>query len=159
MIQRGAVLFLRFSRRDVSDRLQQTPVVEPVDPFERCELDSFEDSPRSTPMNDLGLVATVDRFGESIVAAIAKTSDRGFDHCICQPLRIADLHLLNAPVRVVDEAATMNWTPIMKRLLQDIENESRMRCPADAPTDDTPGERVDDEGDMDEALACSVKEP
>lgn len=51
----------------------------------------------------------------------------------------------------------MNGTPIMKRLLQSIKNEGRMRCPADTPTDDTPGECVDDEGDIDEALQFATK--
>jgi len=31
-----------FGRRNVSDRLQQPSIVEPVDPFERGELDLFE---------------------------------------------------------------------------------------------------------------------
>jgi hypothetical protein len=34
-----------FGRRNVSDRLQQPSIVEPVDPFERGELDLFEAAP------------------------------------------------------------------------------------------------------------------
>ena len=34
-------------RRDVSDRLEQPAVVEPVDPFERRELDLLKIAPRS----------------------------------------------------------------------------------------------------------------
>ncbi|SMP06296.1 hypothetical protein SAMN06265374_0774 [Roseibium denhamense] len=40
----------------------------------------------------------------------------------------------------------------MKCLLQGIENEGGMRCPADAPADDTAGKCINDEGDIDEAL-------
>lgn len=90
LIQRGVVLFLRFGQRDVSDGIQKTPAVEPVDPFECCELNSFEVSSRSTPMHDLGLVKPVDRFGESIVVADTDTSDRGFDPCFCLPLITPD---------------------------------------------------------------------
>ena len=59
----------------------------------------------------------------------------------------------------------MNWTPIMKCLFQSIENEGRMRRPADTPADDTPGKCVDERaiegaigsspmasGDIDKAL-------
>ena len=35
------VTFLGFGRRDVADGLQETPVVEPVHPFQRRELDGF----------------------------------------------------------------------------------------------------------------------
>jgi hypothetical protein len=48
--------------------------------------------------------------------------------------------------------AAMNGTPIMKRLLTSIENESRMHRPADAPANDAPGNASIDEGDVDEAL-------
>jgi hypothetical protein len=69
----------RLGWRNVSDRLQQAVVVEPVDPFERGELDSFEGSPRPTLMDDLGLVETADRLGQSIVIAVADAADRRFD--------------------------------------------------------------------------------
>ena len=38
----GVVGCFGFGRRDVADGLQQPAVVEPVDPFERGELDGFE---------------------------------------------------------------------------------------------------------------------
>lgn len=104
LIQRGVVIFLRFSRRDVSYWLQKTPVVEPVDPLERCELDGFEVSPRPTPMNDLGLVKPVDRFCERVVIGVAYAPDRGVDACFCQPLGIANGHVLDTPLRVMHKA-------------------------------------------------------
>ena len=39
--QHGVVTFLGFGRRDVADGLQEPPVVEPVHPFQRRELDGF----------------------------------------------------------------------------------------------------------------------
>jgi hypothetical protein len=41
LFQHGVVAFLGFGRRDVADGLQEPPVVEPVHPFQRRELDGF----------------------------------------------------------------------------------------------------------------------
>jgi len=53
--------------RDISDRLEEASIVEPVDPFEGGELDGLEVAARSAPMDDLGLVEAVDRLGEGVV--------------------------------------------------------------------------------------------
>jgi hypothetical protein len=45
--------FLGFCRRNVSDGLQQPAIVEPVHPFQSCELDSLERAPRSASMESL----------------------------------------------------------------------------------------------------------
>ena len=60
-----------FGRRDVADGLEETSVVEPVDPFQRGELDGFEGAPWSASMDDLGLVEAVDRLGQGVVIAVA----------------------------------------------------------------------------------------
>ena len=57
------MLIFSFGRRDVADWLQQPAMVEPVDPFEGRVFDRLERSPRSTAMDDLGLVEAVDRLG------------------------------------------------------------------------------------------------
>ncbi len=49
----------------------------------------------------LGLVKTVDRFGESIVVTVANASDRRLDARFRKPLRIANGHILDAPVGVM----------------------------------------------------------
>ena len=49
------VRFLELRRWDVADGLKQTHVVEPVDPFERRELDFLEAFPGSLVADDLGL--------------------------------------------------------------------------------------------------------
>src|SRR3546814_11224539 len=61
-----------------------------------------------------------------------------------------DLHVLAAAVAVVDQATTMNWPPIMDRLLQSIEHEAGMRRPAHPPAYDIAGINVDHEGYVDE---------
>jgi hypothetical protein len=58
-------LIFGFRRRDVADELQQPTMVEPVDLFERGVLNGFEAAPRSAPVDQLGLIESVDRLGQS----------------------------------------------------------------------------------------------
>jgi len=51
----GIVGGLDFSGRDIADRLEELPVVEPVDPFERGVHDGLVGSPRAAPVDDLAL--------------------------------------------------------------------------------------------------------
>jgi len=46
LVQRGVVVLLGLSRRDVADGLQQPAIVEPIDSFQRRELDGVERPPR-----------------------------------------------------------------------------------------------------------------
>lgn len=151
-VQHGIVSFFGLGRRNVSDGLQKVAVVEPVDPFERGELHSFKASPRSAAMDDLGLVKTADRFGESIVVTVANASDRWLDACLGQPFGIANGHVLRAAVGMMNQPATFDGPPIMQCLVEGIEDESRVRRPACPPTDDTAGEGINDEGHVSEAL-------
>lgn len=80
----------------MSDRLEKAPVIEPVDPFERGELDGFEAAPWSPPVDDLGLVETVDGFRERVVVAVADTADRRLDPGLGQALGIFDRDILAA---------------------------------------------------------------
>lgn len=90
MFQHGVVALLSFSGRDVADWLEESPAVEPVDPFQRCELDGLEAAPWSTPMDHLGLVEAVDGFRESVVIGISDAADRRLDACLSQALGILD---------------------------------------------------------------------
>lgn len=100
-VQHGVLPLFSFGWRYVSDGLQEALVVESVYPFQGSEFDHFEVPPWPTPMNDLGLVTTVDRVCEGVVVAVADTSDRWLDTCFCQPLGIANGNVLNALVRVM----------------------------------------------------------
>ena len=75
LFQRGVVAFLGFGRRDVADELQQPAIVEPVHPLQGRELDGLERAPWSASMDDLGLVETVDRFGEGVDAPMSVKSE------------------------------------------------------------------------------------
>jgi hypothetical protein len=59
----AVILLLGFGWGNVSDGLQNSPVVEPIDTFRGSELDRLSVAPRPMSKDDLGLVETVDRFG------------------------------------------------------------------------------------------------
>ena len=69
-------------------------MVEPVDPFQRGVLDGFEAASGSAPVDHLGFVETVDRFGQSVVVAVADTADRWLDAGLGKALGVLDRHVL-----------------------------------------------------------------
>ena len=79
---------LGFGRRYVTDGLQESPVVEPVYPFQRRELDGFERAPSCSSMDELGLIEAIDRLGESVVVGIADAANRRLDAGLRQALGI-----------------------------------------------------------------------
>jgi hypothetical protein len=85
---------LGFGRRDVADRLEEPPVVEPVYPFQGRELHRLERAPRATLMDDLGFVESVDRFCESIVIGVADASDGRLDAGFGEALGVFDRDVL-----------------------------------------------------------------
>ncbi len=52
-------------------------MVEPMDPFEDDEFNRFETPPWSAPMNDVGLVETVDYLGEGVVITVFRRANFG----------------------------------------------------------------------------------
>ena len=60
---------LELGRRDHADLAVEATMVEPVDVLESLELDVIEAAPRS-PVNQLGLVQAVERFGERVVVRV-----------------------------------------------------------------------------------------
>ena len=98
MLRHGIVAFLGFGRRDVADGLEQPAIVEPVHPLQRRELDSLERPPWPTPVDDLGLVETIDGFGESIVIAVPDAAYRRFDSGFGEPLGVFDRNILGAAI-------------------------------------------------------------
>jgi hypothetical protein len=54
LVGHGVVAIFGFSRRDVADRLEEPAVIEPVDPFERRELDGLKGTPWPASMDHLG---------------------------------------------------------------------------------------------------------
>ena len=103
-------------------------------------------------MDDLGLVKTIGRFCESVVITVADAPDRRLDTRLRKSLGITNGHVLGASVGMMNQPAAMNGPPIMKRLVEGIENETRMSGPARPPTDDVASEGIDHERDVNEAL-------
>ena len=150
VVRGSIILILGFGRRDVADGLQQSAVVEPVDPFEGRVFHCFEGPPWSTAMDHLRLVEAVDRFGQSVVVAIADAANRRLDPSFCKALSVFDGHVLRPTVAVMNEAAPMGRPSIVKRLFQGIKDEACMGRPAGPPAYYPPSIGIDDEGDIDE---------
>lgn len=115
---------LGFRRRDAADGLQQPAIVEPVDPFERGELDGFEGAPRSATTDDLGLVEPVNHFGEGIVVKIADASDGRLDARFGQALGVSNADVLRTSVRIVHQANSVCGPSLVQDLLQRVEHEA-----------------------------------
>ena len=130
---------------------QQPTIVEPVDPAQCGELDGLEAPPRPAPVDDLGLVETVDRLGECVVVAVSDAADRRLDAGLGKALGVADADILGPAIRMMHEPAAMKGPPFVQGLFKSIEDEARMCRPAHPPADDAAGIGVDHEGDVDEA--------
>jgi hypothetical protein len=65
------VVRFRFGKRGVPDRFEQPLVIEPGNPFQRCEFDCLAGFLRCPAMNQFGLVEAVDGFRECAVVAVA----------------------------------------------------------------------------------------
>lgn len=78
-------------------------------------------------MDEFGLAKTVDRFGQSVVLAVANAADRRRDPGLGKAFCILDREVLAAAVAVVDQATMMNWPPVVDRLFEGIQHEAGMR--------------------------------
>ena len=130
-------------------------MIEPRDPFERCQLDGLLRLPRAASVNDFRLVEAVDGLGEGVVVAVALAADRGLDTGFAEALRIANRNILCATITMMDQRVAIRLSGV-QGLLQRIQNEIRVHASADAPTDDIAGKDVNDEGDINEALPISL---
>src|SRR5439155_5258671 len=99
--------------REVADGLEETPMVEPVDPLQRGEFNRLDASPRTSPPDDLCLVQPDDRLGKGVVVRVTDTADRGFDSGLGQSLRVADRQVLGATITMVNEI--FDCGPIVER--------------------------------------------
>ncbi len=102
-------------------------------------------------LDDFGLVEAVDGLGEGVVVGVADASDGWDEARFDQALRVFDRHILDAAIAVVDEAVAANRPSIVQRLLERIEHEAGVGGSRHPPADNSSGEGVDDEGDVDEA--------
>ncbi len=97
------VVCLGFSRRDIAQVRHQLVMVGPRDPFERGEFDGFLALAWCPPVNQRGLLQTVDGLGQGVVVAVALAAHRGLDARLGQSLGVARmLDVLRTYARMVD---------------------------------------------------------
>ena len=152
LVQLFIVARLGLGGWDISDRLEEAVVIEPMDPREGGEFHGFEVVPRSTAVDQFGFEQAVDRLGQRIVVGIADASDRGFDADLGKPLGLADADILRTPIAMVDQPSPLRGPPVMQRLFEGIEHKTGFGRARHPPTDDPPRESIDDESDIDEPL-------
>jgi hypothetical protein len=87
---------LELCRWDIADGLQETAVVEPVDPFQGGVLDLVDALPGAAPADQLGLVQADDRLGQGVVVGVAAGADRGDRPSLGEALGVADRQILAA---------------------------------------------------------------
>ena len=79
-------------------------LVEPVEVFQGGELHVLQSAPRTVFANQLGLVETVEGFGQGVVVTVAPGTHRGNRPSLGQALGVAHGRVLNAPVGVVHQS-------------------------------------------------------
>ena len=123
----GIGICFGLSGRDVADGAQQAATIEPVvGPFEGGVFDGLERSPRAVPVDRLGLVKAVDRFGQRVVVAVADAAYRRIHPGFGRALGIFDRQVLDAAVAVTHETRSPGGLAGVYRLLQGIQNEAGM---------------------------------
>jgi len=58
-------------------------MVEPGDPFQRCQFEGFAGFPGRTAVDEFGLVQPIDGLGQGIIVAVAAHSDGYSPRCSC----------------------------------------------------------------------------
>lgn len=105
-------------------------------------------------MDHLDLVHSVDGFSEGVVKAVANAPGRSVNPRLGKAFGIFDRDRMAAGVAVVDQAATLDRTPIMCSQLQCMQLDAGMLRPVRPPAHDIAGINVDYEGHVDEPRPC-----
>ena len=92
------VVSLELGRRDVAQRLHQSVMVEPSDPFQRGKFYRLLGLPRPAAVDHLGLLEPVDGLGKRVVVAVALGADRWLDACLGKTLAVADGQVLRPAI-------------------------------------------------------------
>lgn len=127
-------------------------MVEPVHLFERGDLDGLASLPGPTPMDELGLVESVDDLSQGVVVVVALAADRRLDASRGQALGVADTDVLRAAIAMVGRPAIALWPAGIQSLLQGVKHEIGVHRGADALAHDPAGIGIDDEGHVQPAL-------
>ena len=78
----------------MANRFEESPDIEPVDPFARGTLHGFHMPPRPTTTDDVGLVETNHGLGEGIVIRVALTPNGSVDPGLGEALGVANRQVL-----------------------------------------------------------------
>ena len=127
---------LKLDGRDVSDRLQQPSVIEPVHPVEGRELDVLDVAPRTAAADDFGLEQADDGLGQGVVVRVADTAHRGLDTRLEESFRVTDREVLHAAIAVVDEPVALRSR--LQSLLEGIQRQVAAQGSSSAPAHDHP---------------------
>ena len=84
------VLGFELCRWSVADRLEQSSVIEPLNPVQRGELDWLKTAPGSASAYDFGLVKPDYGLGQRIVVGVANAAHRGFDAGLGESLGVSN---------------------------------------------------------------------
>src|SRR6185437_15881660 len=103
-------------------------------------------------MDHFGFEETIDRLGERVVIGITDAADGGLDASFGQALGVANAHILRSLVGMMHEATLRERLAFVQRLLECVEHEVCPGMTGNPPADDPPSERIDDEGNIREAL-------
>ena len=79
-----------FSGWDPAEFVEESPVVEPVDPFQGGQLQVVEAPPRPQVADEFGLVEADDRFGQGVVLGVASGSDRRDNPVLGEAFGVSD---------------------------------------------------------------------
>ena len=91
---------LKLDGRESVARAMESSVVVPVDPLEGRKLDLVECLPRSSAVDQLGLVEPDRGLGERVVVGVADRPDRGIGAGVDKPLGEGKARELRASVAV-----------------------------------------------------------
>ena len=94
MLELGIVACFGLGGWNSADGFEQASMVEPVDPFQRSELDGFQASPGAASPDHLGLVEAIDGLGEGIIIAVANAANRRLNAGPGQSLGVLDRDIL-----------------------------------------------------------------
>ena len=85
---------LKLRWRDVTDRLEQPAMIEPINPFQRRVFNRVQMTPRPATSNHLGFVEPNDGLRERVIVRIADATHRRLGACLGQSIGVANRQVL-----------------------------------------------------------------
>lgn len=124
-------------------------VIKAVDVFEEGDFDLSAGLPVSAP-DQFGLQRLEEAFNGRVVVAIALAAHRNLNSVLAQQFLVIVGTVLRSAIRVMN--AAWWWPSDRDRHVQGSQGESLLHAIADRPTDDAPGEKVNDHSQINPPL-------